>query len=316
MNTELLALSHETTICNFKKILSSRYLETPGTTLQDQFPGIYFNLIMASTEYKIKFSEIALIFPINLIYEQKNWHYNLIDHNGLMTYDTYFHNNLQDIPQGCKVIERVKYFPGNEVVFHDALPTSLISFVVCKNKNVFDELNIYIKNNVNDISKYIKEFSYKFKVVLGDKYDFKQRVTSINTDDMDKTILPIPFYLSDDLYTGAEFKFYNKPTISRTTSQYFKKMILDRLSKDEKKDLEIYLDDTKLINQLVLDEKLSEDDKKRFITYLNKDDNKLDVKVLIDKWIIDSKVIEKYKANPELRQNLEYNKKYIISNKT
>ena len=311
MNPDFLSLSHETTICNFKKILMTKHIKTSyfsTKSVEDQFPGVYLSLLMTSTPYKILFSQIALIIPMNLLYEQKNWHYNVIDKNGIITYDTYFHNNLQEIPEGNKVIEHCKpRCPGSEVVFHDALPISLIKYVVCKNKDVYEELKKYIKQTVKDIRQFNPNFSYDLKIVLSDNFDFKQKVVASNTDDMNKDILPIPFYLSDELYTGGEYKFYNKPTLSKMTGQYYKNMILNRLSVPDRNRLLIYLDKTQskvhmknLINKLTQEERLSEEEKKELILYIKRVDDK-NVKKVIDRWIIDSQIIDKYINNPELR---------------
>jgi hypothetical protein len=135
---------------------------------------------------------------------------------------------------------------------------------------------------------------------------------------MNKDILPIPFYLSDELYTGSEYKFYNKPALSKMTGQYYKNMILKRLSISDRDKLFIYLDKTQskvymknLINKLTQEEILSEEEKKELILYIKREDDK-NIKKVIDRWIIDSQIIDKYINNPELRKDIEFNKKFHV----
>ena len=54
---------------------------------------------------------------------------------------------------------------------------------------------------------------------------------------MNPKLLPVPFFVSDNLYTGIEKPFFNKQNRTRMSSRYFKNMILNRISLDEKRQL-------------------------------------------------------------------------------
>lgn len=119
----MLALYHKTYVKNFKSIIKQKKLMTLVDRESQQiyvdgmgsfgFPGVYFSLLYQDQTIQIEKEDeddenetIVLVFPIDLIKCQQNWHYNLIDHNGLINYDTYYAHNISDAPHPNKV----KYF--------------------------------------------------------------------------------------------------------------------------------------------------------------------------------------------------------------
>lgn len=101
------------TTFNFKK---------PWSVDPGQYPGLYMSLTNRLPE--LNDNEIALIFPIEILYRQKNWHFNLFDRNGTIGYDTYIHDNIHLVPDFDDVkkfyMEKIRRY-YNEVVFHDSI---------------------------------------------------------------------------------------------------------------------------------------------------------------------------------------------------
>ena len=149
---EFACLVHSTSVKNYEKMLKTGKILTYrqatsqkvnfgtgmgasyGDSDDDQFPGVYFSIkyigdmIGPSDEDKEligdgPYETVSLVFPIDLMTRTKNWHFNIRDRNGIMTYDTYFHFDIDTLPKRAR--------DGlNECVMHDAVPINLVHTVV------------------------------------------------------------------------------------------------------------------------------------------------------------------------------------------
>jgi len=143
----MLALYHETTVENLHSMLRERFLLTDfdlkrrgmspvGFTYRteinyactEQFPGCYMSILLKNTPpCPIDGDSVLLVFPIDLLTRQRNWHYNLADQNGFTGDNTYYYDSASlPLPTG----------ENHEVVFHDSVPIDLVRFVVYKNEPV------------------------------------------------------------------------------------------------------------------------------------------------------------------------------------
>jgi hypothetical protein len=96
-------------------------LRTGEFNTNDQFPGVYFSIITKDnidTE-KIFSQKYAMIFSKKLL-QQKNYHINYRDCNGIITENnTYYSWNINDFSLKTKQQNDDKTEKMNEVVFHD-----------------------------------------------------------------------------------------------------------------------------------------------------------------------------------------------------
>lgn len=65
-----------------------------------EYPGLFIHLSSKELEEHVFYEDSKasyVVFPLELLL-QKNWHFKLIDKNGIIEYDTYFPDNIDDIP--------------------------------------------------------------------------------------------------------------------------------------------------------------------------------------------------------------------------
>ncbi len=107
-----------------------------------EFPGIFMHLVTFSMEemierYKDYENTVGMLFPLELLL-QKNWHFKISDKNGLIDYDTFFYDNIENIPSRKEIQEYYhsinQHYVGNEVVFHDGIPLSNCLHIFNKDK--------------------------------------------------------------------------------------------------------------------------------------------------------------------------------------
>lgn len=229
------ALCHETTKSNFKKMKKSGKIRTAQELLFERydpgfgsggFPGVYFSLL-----YKNQIPElidndnILLIFPIDLLLKTQNWHYNLIDKNGSITYDTYYKHNILSAPnpktleEFCKLENNV--WPGNELVFHDSISLKYLHSIITK-----DNIKQFKTDKCIRSPKHIKFNNSKLPVIVS---------------------------MSDNKYTGIKYKFYNKPKLDTVLDKdYCKWMssilpVLNNKKLNKKEDYDSFL----IINEII-----------------------------------------------------------------
>ncbi len=125
-----------------------------------EYPGLFLHLIHKNIEdfiYPEEHSASYVVFPLELLLQQ-NWHFKLIDKNGLIEYDTYFPHNMDEIPSYETVKEyydkKMGYYIGNEVVFHDGIPLSNAICMINPPKEIEEELKEECKGSLEvDLTK-------------------------------------------------------------------------------------------------------------------------------------------------------------------
>ena len=160
------SIAHHTTLENLHKIIEHRYIYTEYERHQmridnkgvyaytefnfdndyevvaGQYPGTYMNLIYILKEFILGKNNVLIIFPLDLL-QQKNWHLNLVDRNGTIGYDTYFHNNIHEIPDINSIKEFYQdYYIGNEIVFHDKINISNCIDIIGCDLKIDHKLNL------------------------------------------------------------------------------------------------------------------------------------------------------------------------------
>ena len=148
--------------------------------------GVYCHLVYDLNKIKLKNDEVLLLFPLDLML-QKNWHFNLCDHNGYFYPDTYTPETVHLIPDIYDVLGFYKSYIGNEVVFHDGIP-------------IHNCCKVYNGKDVLDSKDYKINYNLKLDKKIG-------------------------FYLhyADILYTGMEIEQYNKVDPDKWYSEWFRK---------------------------------------------------------------------------------------------
>ncbi len=251
------ALYHETSIDNFRNILEANSLKT-GYSLKntktygftngyysprDQFPGLYFSLLEKNEKPRLEEKEnILLVFPIYLMTEQKNWHYNITDRNGGINYDTYFHENIDDIPtnkdvknfvikqdselfkkeqekEPDKIISTKCFYPGNEIIFHDDVSLELCAYIYNGGDH---EITLPKHISATIITKF-KDINYDQMNIL--KKTIKTKLSKNG---------PIRISYSDFSYTGIDIPFYNKPDLRKMDNADFRNLIVKGIVRDIK----------------------------------------------------------------------------------
>lgn len=169
--------AYSTTTFNFSK----PWIVWPG-----QYPGVYMSI--TDELPKLEKDEIILLFPTELLFHQKNWHFNLFDRNGTIGYDTYTHENIHTLPH----IQEVKTFYKekigryhNEVVFHHSVDIRNCQFV----------------------------YDGEFHPIL--EFGIQYSITP-------NTSLELFLYYSDRWYTGMPVPYYSSPDESITSVAFYK----------------------------------------------------------------------------------------------
>jgi hypothetical protein len=145
-------------VTNDKNYKNWEYVKTAVFNTHDQFPGAYFSLV---TKYNINYINLfpgkyKLIFSVRLL-EQKNYHINLTDSNGIISEsNTFYPWNLNDylkLTSDGSEIDKV-----NEVIFHN--PVSMNYFC----KVISNKLpNMQIKNDTPPNLSYEPFYCYPFE---------------------------------------------------------------------------------------------------------------------------------------------------------
>ncbi len=170
-----------------------------------EYPGIFFHLVSITLEElyeKNKENEegVLMVFPLELMM-QRNWHYKIMDKNGLIDYDTYFYENMEDIPTKKEIKEyyesKMECYVGNEVVFHDG---------------------IHMSNCIKVIGKNLEENPIPYELKL----------------DLDKK--PNYIYYSDRRYDGTKSTYFNPlyRDLTVTKDEYYINFMREHLPEEYK----------------------------------------------------------------------------------
>lgn len=176
--------AYSITTFNFKK---------PWNVDPGQYPGLYMGFYDKLPT--LDKDEIALIFPAELLYKQKNWHFNLFDRNGTIGYDTYTHDTIHLVPDFDVVqkfyLDKIgRYY--NEVVFHDSI-------------DMRNCLSVYDGVDLFSISEYSKGTICHEQII----------------DPREGAFL----YYSDRWYTGMSVPYYSLPEETTTSVDFYRNQV-------------------------------------------------------------------------------------------
>lgn len=182
------------------------------------YPGIFFHLVTFTIEeMKVRYKEydntIQMVFPLELLL-QKNWHFKIIDKNGIIDYDTYFPENMHEIPSYKEIKDYYEstmgYYLGNEVVFHDGI--SLSNCICILNKEQIDlPIPFELKLDLNKKPNYVYYSDRKYdgiKIKYFNK-DYRDEFTTSDEFYINfiRKHLPERFkYLCDNVQTKKELE--------------------------------------------------------------------------------------------------------------
>lgn len=256
---KLRAIYHEVSIDKLYTLLPiykkkiKTYFEL-GNYDNTKFPGAYFSILAIHDILNFyndnQQNRAILIFPIDLIIKQKNWHYNLIEKNGSFTYDTYFYHNIDVAPPPFKMhnfIPNKKF--RDELVFHDGIPMEFLRYIILLNPN--------------DI-KYTISPGDPFTILSLD--DFNNNVlgpikcNEIQSRYLDKKSQPVILSHSNAYYkTTEDTCFFNNRHITKMIYDDFQDIILAALPKEQRNKLVVYLQEN-ILTENAIDKWLIEND--------------------------------------------------------
>ena len=105
------------------------YIVVPG-----DFPGVYMELVYdMQVLYKnmAKYAgTVVIIFPLSILQSGNHWYFNLCDRCGVIGYDTYFHDTIQQVPNVSDILAYYKKEYYNEIVFHQSVSLALADEVI------------------------------------------------------------------------------------------------------------------------------------------------------------------------------------------
>lgn len=176
IHPDFLYVAHSLSSRAWERVQREKVLITPQVEWIHQFPGVYMSLV---TKHNVSFEQfyegnVLLLFSRRLL-EQKNYHVNYIDHNGIITRKTVYPWNLNKFLEYEKKYENII---GNEITFHDKIDLKYLCKVIdmSKTKNVHSLLP-------------------------------KSQLENNKSPDLSK--LPFLGYVDTRIYTGRKFEFYN-----------------------------------------------------------------------------------------------------------
>jgi hypothetical protein len=107
----------------------------------DQFPGVYFTLMTKRNLGKERLffpRRYILLFSRKLL-QQKNYHFNYLDYNGIITEKTIFPWNLNTLDVSRYLGPKLH---GNELVFHDDVSLDFLCQIIDTSASRYTGLNV------------------------------------------------------------------------------------------------------------------------------------------------------------------------------
>ena len=234
---EIIYLTHFTTINNCVNILKNNYLLTSIERIElkikyqgvastysnkwtednynEEFPGIFMSYITKNdiNDFVKYWGEITLVFSKKLL-NQKNYHINIIDNNGLISENlTYFNFNIDKMPKQKDVVDFYEKiyedYPGNEIVFHDKIHINSLCGIWVRNKENYNKLIKQIPKKYIDLVKIKRKYSKSVKCPDKIKIDTKS----------------LPFLLTLDFKRGGAYKaIYPYENKTKSSKLFYKKL--------------------------------------------------------------------------------------------
>jgi hypothetical protein len=214
-----------------------------------EYPGIYMSYYSNDIIKNKKPYDIEIMFGVELL-EQKNYHLNLIDHNGyIMENLTFSDYNIDKLPNLGRVNNFYKSDGyNNEIIFHDKININLITKIYCSNKENYDNVINLINANdkINKNYTNIVELHYKYPTA-------KLHISNDKLSYIDKNILPCFVFYSGLGYSGIKQAYYPHKNKFNSSLEFCKQIarvanVSDDILKKIKtpKDMEKYMETHKL----------------------------------------------------------------------
>jgi hypothetical protein len=205
----------------YEGVLSQTLTKYNNNNFTDEFPGIYMSYITKYDINKLIYEQpvlqvskrIMFVFSKKLL-EQKNYHCNIIDHNGHISENlTYFSFNLDKMPNQSDVIKFYENiygnYPGNEIIFHDKISLNSLCEIWTFNKETYNELLSKIPSKYNNLIKIKKKYPKTVKCSANIEIDTKS----------------LPFLIDVDFnYSGMYKEFYPYKTKTKSSKSHFIKI--------------------------------------------------------------------------------------------
>ena len=203
---------------NSNGVLSATRISYKEKDFADEFPGIYMSAI---TDREIGNNPSyfgPIIFCLsNKLLQQKNYHINITDNNGLITESiTYYPHNIDTLPNITDVEKYYKQhydsYASGEVVFHDKININLICEIWCKNLETYN-------NIINNIPKELKN-AIKIKISK------KNTNIKCNIDEKYLDLKSVPFFINIDYNrSGYYMLLYPYKSKKHSSMSHYKKIL-------------------------------------------------------------------------------------------
>ena len=139
--------------------------------------------------------------------KQKNYHINLIDSNGFISEETYFPHNIDKMPKFIDFynyyLEKKKWYPGNEIIFHDSIDLSNLCEIWVS--------SVQPKEHFNKLKKLLPD-KYKNMLKIKERYE---PIRCMNDGIIDTEKLPFFLCFRSQPLKDFYFPFKNKKFIAR-----------------------------------------------------------------------------------------------------
>ena len=179
----------------------------------DEFPGLFMSWHLGGEGTDGVFGSVVLLFPRDLIREQKNFHLNLCDKNGMFIEGGTFFHDSRDVPDLATDGSHV-----NEVVFHNSVPIALCARVLCFDNETRSAVERLLPRRWAGRTR-----------ILGRKFPVRALTMRSSVGPMthkllDLTTPPCKVFLTDINFTGID----NCPGKRKKTSSPYVRMIAER----------------------------------------------------------------------------------------
>ena len=203
---------------NSNGVLSAKRISYKEKDFADEFPGIYMSAI---TDREIgnnpSYFGLIIFCLSNKLLQQKNYHINITDNNGLITESiTYYPHNIDTLPNITDVEKYYKQhydsYASGEVVFHDKININLICEIWCKNLETYN-------NIINNIPKELKN-AIKIKISK------KNTNIKCNIDEKYLDLKSVPFFINIDYNrSGYYMLLYPYKSKKHSSMSHYKKIL-------------------------------------------------------------------------------------------
>jgi hypothetical protein len=173
-----------------KQNVEGKFIDFSKIKLEDEYPGVYMNLVSSNMVGSPIGDDISLYFCKSLL-NRKDWHFNKLDSDGFLNPE----NTILSLQNLKKFINEGGDLIGNEIVFHHSVPVNFVSKINCKNINV---AGLFYTRLPDHLKKIFQPLIQDSKTIFFQDLECSDKVVEMSPN--------YCFVFQKDLYSG-----YNAP---------------------------------------------------------------------------------------------------------